>query len=287
MLCKFCNNAPPIRESHVIPRFMGTYIKKNSPFGNMINLWSGKTVLDLLKGPYFCTHCDNVVISGWENYFSSNVWPAPLKASAKWTQPESINFILSLAYRYAIHFMETSPITISHSYSDCVRKNTESAIRNNSLVGNSIFIYPYIHRAITQESLLLPGVNHLLSLAVHGQSLPQEEDLPNAFLVIVPKMLFLFCDRDLTGCHTPNMKNPIHLIPNKSFDPSTANIDMPLFIYSVLNKLIGETKIHQKKLGLWKKLAYGTDKILNPQKVCYLAQSQDQVLLSWKNKNCR
>jgi hypothetical protein len=286
VLCKFCNNAPPIRESHVVPRAMGMYIKKNSPFGYMLNLWKEKPVFDLLKGPYFCAKCDNNVFGAWEGFFLSQVWKDPLHFNAKWTAPASINFVLLLAYRYAIHFLETSPIAAMRPYSEFIRDLAESAMDNNTLVGKSIFIYPYVHRAITNDCSLLPGVNHLLSLTIHGQSLPQEGDLPNAILVIVPKVIFLFSDRDLSGCNDNKVKNPCSLTLGGSFNATTANTDLPSFLYSVLNKIIGKSTAHQKQLGRWKRMAYGTDKLLNPSKVCYVAQKQDQDLLNWQKEKC-
>jgi len=265
---------------------MSKHIKKNSPFGYMLNLWNKKPKHDLHKGPYFCRTCDNEVISGWEDFFASKIWREPLNANNHWSNEESLNFILSLAYRYSIHFIETSPIMANHDYSECVMKIAEDAIRDNSKVGKSIFIYPYVHQEITQDCDFLPGVNHLLSLAAHGESLPKEGNLPNAFLVIVPKMIFLFCDQDLSSVGEESLKSPVHLIPGNSFDASSSNTDMPIFLSSIINKLINHGQSHQKNIGRWNKMAYGTDKFINPSKICYVAQSQDQTLLNWQRRNC-
>lgn len=287
MLCKYCNGAPPIRASHVVPRFMGEHIKRNSPFGHLLNTWSRKSAFDLHKGPYFCTKCDNELFSSWENFFSRFTWHNPLDTNAKWNDERSIKFALSLAYRYTIHFLETSPIVANRPYSDFMRNLTESALRNNACVGHSIYIYPYVHQSISNECSLLPGVNHLFSLAAHAESLPQEGDLPNSMLVIVPKVAFLFCDRDLSTCKNNKMQNPCSLSSGSAFNPATANTDMPAFISSVLNRVIGHGQAHQKQLGRWNRMAYGTDKLLNPGKICYVAQKQDQNLLDWQKANCR
>lgn len=286
MTCYLCKNAPPIKDSHVVPNFMSKHIKKNSPFGYMVNLWSKKPEHDLHKGPYFCRKCDNEVISGWEGFFASKIWRDPLNSNDCWGAKESLNFILSLAYRYAIHFIENSPITVNQAYSKCVMNMAENAIRDNSEIGNSVFIYPYVHREITRDCTFIPGVNHLLSLAAHGQSLPKEGNLPNAFLVIVPKMIFLFCDTDLSTVSEESLKSPIHLMPNKIFDALSSNADMPVFLSSLLNKLIDHGLSHQKNIGRWERMAYGTDKLLNPGKICYVAQGQDQSLLNWQRENC-
>lgn len=287
LTCYFCKSAPPIKDSHVVPNFMSKHIKKNSPFGNMLNLWSNKSKHDLHKGSYFCAKCDNEMISGWEGFFARKVWNNPLCADDQWGKEESLKFILSLAYRYAIHFLETSPISANHPYSNCVKNTTETAIRDNSIVGNGLYIYPYVHQAILQDCSLLPGVNHLLSLSAHGESLPKEGSLPNAFLVIVPKIVFLFCDGDLTKAKENTLSNPVYLMPGKDFHASTSNNDMPIFLSSIFNRLVNHGQSHQKQMGRWKKMAYGTDKLLNPNKMCYVAQNEDQLLLDWQRNKCR
>jgi len=286
LTCYFCKSATPIKDSHVVPNFMSKHIKKNSPFGYMLNLWSKKPEHDLHKGPYFCRKCDNEVISGWESFFASKVWRDPLNANNYWGSEESLNFILSLAYRYAIHFIETSPVAANKPYSTCVMKIAENAIRDHSQIGRSVFIYPYVHQKIEKDCDFIPGVNHLLSLAAHGESLPKEGGLPNAFLVIVPKMIFLFCDRDLSSVSEKSFQSPVQLEPGKSFDASLSNTDMPIFLSSIINRLINHGQSHQKNIGRWKKMAYGADKLINPDKICYVAQKQDQSLLNWQRKNC-
>lgn len=286
MNCYLCKSAPPIKDSHVVPNFMSKHIKKNSPFGYMLNVWSKKPKHDLHKGPYFCKKCDNEVISGWEGFFANKIWRDPLGGNSYWGARESLSFILSLAYRYAIHFIETSPMPGNLTYSRCVLKVMEDAILDNSKVGKSLFIYPYVHQEITDSCALIPGINHLLSLAAHGQSLPKEGALPNAFLVIVPKMIFLFCDQNLATVNEESLADPVHLEPGRNFDPLTSNTDMPIFMSSILNGLINAGVSHQKNIGRFKKMAYGTDKILNPNKICYEAQSQDQLLSNWQRKNC-
>jgi hypothetical protein len=265
---------------------MSKHIKKNSPFGYMLNLWSRKPEYDLHKGPYFCAKCDNEMISGWEGFFASKIWCNPLHADDQWGTSESLNFILSLAYRYAIHFIETSPVTANHPYFQYIINKTEAAIRDNSIIGRSLFIYPYVHQEILQNCSFLPGVNHLLSLAAHGESLPKEGNLPNAFLVIVPKMIFLFCDQDLAEVSEKSLVHPVHLAPEKDFKASSSNTDMPIFLSSIINRLINYGQSHQKTIGRWKKMAYGADKLINPSKICYVAQSLDQSLLNWQRSHC-
>jgi len=285
-LCNYCGAAPAIANSHVVPRFLGAYIKRNSPFGYMLNLWKTRPQFDLDKGSYLCATCDNQVFSSWENYFAQNVWLDPLNARSQWGDGRTINFLVSLAYRYAIHFLATSPMTTSRPYSTFFRDLSGKALKVNTEIGRSLFVYPYVQRPITSTCELLPGINHFLNLALHGLSLPPEGDLPNAMLVIIPKISVLFTDRDLGACADNTIRSPTHLSIGATFDPSTQNVGMPLFLSSILNRYVGQGQGHQKQLGLWKRLAYGTDRLLNPNKMCYVANMEDQELLNWQKENC-
>lgn len=285
-LCNYCGMAPTISKSHVVPRFLGAYIKKNSPFGRMLNLWERVPKYDLHKGPYLCARCDNSVFGAWETYYSQNVWPNPVGTRAAWSDVRTINFFLAIAYRYALHFLATSPIAANAAYSAYIRDLCKAGLGQSSTIAKTLFIYPYVHQPIRRGCDLLPGINHLLSLGVGAESLPREGDLPNAMLILVPKVLVLLCDDDIRKSSDCTMKKPACLSPGGSFDPSTQNTDMPAFLCSRLNRYIGQGQGHQKQLGLWKRLAYAADKMSNPWKMCYQANTHDQALHDWQKANC-
>src|SRR5262245_30062870 len=108
-VCAFCNTNPPIANSHVVPAFIVRFIKNNSPSGFLLNSWAPRTQQDGIKGPYLCANCDNVVFSKWENYFKHHVFDREqAKGNGAWETEDSIRFVLSVAFRYTIHFLETS-----------------------------------------------------------------------------------------------------------------------------------------------------------------------------------
>jgi hypothetical protein len=248
-LCNFCRTSPTIANSHVVPRFIGTYIKKNSPFGHLMNLWLRTPQQDLYTGPYLCAKCDNEVFSGWEDHYSRHVWPNPRAATTAWGDVATINFFLSIAYRYAIHFLATSPISSNAPKSIYVRDLCERALQHSAEIGKSVFVYPYVYQPIKQTGDLLPGVNHLLELAVHAEHLPAEGNLPNAILILTPKVLTLICDGDLCASTDCTIKKPSSLSVGAWFDTSTQNTDMPWFLSAILNRYIGHGQGHQKGLG--------------------------------------
>jgi hypothetical protein len=285
-LCSYCANAPTIKKSHVVPAFFGSYIKDNSPHRFMLNTWERKPEQDLHTGPYLCALCDNKLFSSWENFFIQQVWPNLLSAKAKWTHERSLKFLVSVGYRYALHFLATSPIPAHRAYSRFVRDLTAAALRDISQIGTSLYLYPYVHRPIIKDCAFQPGVNHLLSLGVHGEALPREAGLPNAMVVMFPKILLLICDGDLRTFPGNELRSPQALLLGRPFDALHANTDMPLFLKVVLNRWIGQGQAHQKSLGRWK-LTYGVDKLRNPLKAVYIATEQDRDLLMWQRVNCR
>lgn len=251
----------------------------------MLNTWSRRLQYDLHKGPYLCALCDNVLFSSWENYFIRNVWPDRLTAKTKWAHEQSLKFLVSLAYRYALHFLATSPIAANTANSLYIRDLLKPVLQDCGLIGRSVFIYPYVHQPILEGCGLLPGVNHLLILGVHAQNLFHEDGLPNAMVVMIPNILLLFCDGDLATFEGNQLRSPEFLVPGRRFDAKHANSDMPQFMKIVLNQWIGQGQAHQRSLGRWK-LTHGNDELRNPSKICYVATEQDRKLLKWQRTHC-
>jgi hypothetical protein len=251
----------------------------------MLNTWKRDLQYDLHKGPYLCASCDNVLFSSWENYFIRNVWPDLLGAKTKWAHERSLKFLVSLGYRYALHFLATSPIPSNAADSVYIRDLLKPALQDCSQIGTSVFIYPYVHQPILEGCGLLHGVNHLLTLGVNAQNLLHEDGLPNAIVVMIPNVLLLFCDGDLATFKGNEMRSPEALVPGRRFDAKRANTDMPQFMNIVLNRWIGQGQAHQKSLGRWK-LTHGSDELLNPHKICYISTEQDRRLLKWQWTHC-
>jgi len=286
MNCRFCNQHPPIQNSHVVSKFIVQYIKMNSPSGFLLNSWSMKRAQDGIKGPYLCHECDNVLFSDWENHFKLRVFDCNPPQALALSDEKSIKFILSIAFRYAIHFLETSPISANVQNNEIFKRLTYNAINNTKIVGEEIFIYPYSFKPVTNSCQLIPGVNHFLNLSSHAVSLPAEEGLPNAFLLILPSMLFLQTDGNLKEAPANELINLEDLRPLVPLNLSLVNTNMPLFVAPIINRGIGQTQAHQRNMNLWNKIAYGADKLLHPNKMIYRAQKWDSNLLAWQRKNC-
>lgn len=286
ILCSYCGVNPAIERSHVVPNFVGKHIKKNSTSGFLLNSWRYTPQQDIYKGPYLCAKCDNETFSSWESFYASGIWRNPLTANSDWGREEAILFTLSLAYRYTLHFIRTSPIQAHRAYAEWMRDLLKSTMQRPMNVGRSFFVYPYVFREITQTCGLMPGVNHLLQLAIYAECLPREGDLPNSMLVVIPNAIFLYCESDISSSSDNELSTPRSLRLANSFDARGSNVEMPLFLKTILNRLVGEGQAVQRQMGLWRGLQYKADMLVSPKKVCYVARSQDKKLLSWQRANC-
>jgi len=116
-------------------------------------------------------------------------------------------------------------------------------------------------------------------------SLPDEEDLPNALLLILPSMLYLLTDADLQKAKANKLFKMKDLRPGISNDWAASNPNMPEWVAPILNRCIADTQAHQRNMNLWQNISYGIDKKLFPNKICYRCQSLDSQLMTWQQEN--
>lgn len=287
MNCHFCKTNPTISNSHVVPRFVVNFIKENSATNFLLNSWVRNPVQDGLKGPYLCKQCDNVLFSSWENFFKKEVFDIINQPSAKWTDLNSLRFLLSIIFRYSIHFLETSPIQANHENNRRFRDLAQAGIHNPANIGTNLYLYIYIYKPVEQTCDLLVGINHLLNCSFHAVSLPAEPNLPNGFLFWLPSLIMLATDDDLSIYKGNEIKNIEALSPNKNINYHDHNNDMPIFLKDIFNRIINEGQSHQKNLGRWTKLYAKIDRKIHPEKIIYKATDSDGRLNQWQNKNCR
>ena len=132
----------------------------------------------------------------------------------------------------------------------------------------------------------MAGINHALHLAFHCWSLPAEDKLPNALLMLLPGILVLLTDGDLAALNDADLLNPTSLAVGKADDFGSVNLTMPQFVRPILNGAVGQTSGHQKTMELWGEIDYGADKLANPDKPLYKMQALDSQLQAWQNSNC-
>lgn len=73
-LCSLCKNNSILKDSHIIPKFVGDWIKETSVTGKMRSAETpNKRVQDLVKTKLLCNDCEQL-FSTYEKYFSENIF---------------------------------------------------------------------------------------------------------------------------------------------------------------------------------------------------------------------
>ena len=289
MKCAFCNKNNTIENSHVVSKFLINHIKRNSPTKYLFNSWSPKKQQDGIKGAYLCAECDNIIFSQWENNFKRKVFDNLDKNIPIEFDEDSIKFILSIVFRYSEYFFVTSIIDSNHENHTRFKELAFESLHDLKLINKKIFIYPYFFTPIIEGCEFIPGINHLLNLAFNAQSLPAEaedEELPNAFFLLLPSMVFLVTDSELCSSSEARLNKCTSIDVGVKYQLHDINTNMVHFLKVIFQRILGQTKTHQKNT-LFKKINYGIDKLKNPNKLCYKCQSWDSKLKKWQiDKKC-
>ena len=109
-MCNLCGSNSPLRQSHIIPKFIGRWIKESSPtpylrFGGDMK----KRQQDLIKMELLCGDCENR-LSLWETKFANEIFhPAAADNTMFRYGSWFVKFAASLAWR-AIQLKKTYPI---------------------------------------------------------------------------------------------------------------------------------------------------------------------------------
>lgn len=73
-LCALCNEAKELKECHIIPKFVGKWLKKTSATGYIRNINNiNKRQQDIIKEYLLCADCE-LLFSNWEKQFSEKMF---------------------------------------------------------------------------------------------------------------------------------------------------------------------------------------------------------------------
>lgn len=112
MYCALCNKKNAIENSHVIPKFIFSWLKNTSPTGYLRTTENPKLrVQDGQKGAYLCTDCEQK-FSDFEKHFSETFFQQAIREPTELiSEPElddqSMKCVLSIMWRSTIHFLAT------------------------------------------------------------------------------------------------------------------------------------------------------------------------------------
>ena len=173
-----------------------------------------------ITGPYLCANCDNMVFSQWENDFSRHVFADSMAATHHGAlRNAEVPRIACFSFRPAqpprrsnccqpgTKWPVPGPWAGGSSRSCSVR---EPAIRLS-------VCFPPDHRHMH----LLPGVNYFLTTGFHSRRCVHraEGPLPNCMMVLLPSILLLYSEADLTQTIDPDFAGYVNLRPRGCLQP--------------------------------------------------------------------
>lgn len=285
--CCYCKVRPTIKESHVVPKFVIKYIRKNC-IGDLYYNWDHSSFAHkMIAPPYFCQPCENNTFSSWEEPFSQQVFPDPLAAGPVWGQDANLSFTVLMCYRYAVHSLAVDPIEAHQPIGIKFRDLAYQALQDLNEVGKSLFVYPYAYRPITESCIFKPHINNFLSLAFGDIFLLAANGLPDAYLVILPKMLLLFSEADLTATGNPGYVDLAGLTRNNVLDMKTVNVHLPELFHEKINNAVLTTLHDQTNRNEWEAYADPQERIEHPDAISWVAHDNDQALKDWQTANCQ
>jgi hypothetical protein len=102
--CALCLQEKPLRQSHIVPKFVGNYLKATSATGFLRDAVNPNVRRqDLAKEPLLCGDCEQT-FSNWEREFSQNAFPKMQDDS--FTElaygPWLLKFAVSLSWRVLV-----------------------------------------------------------------------------------------------------------------------------------------------------------------------------------------
>jgi hypothetical protein len=164
MPCILCGVHPPIANSHVIPHFVYKRLKAGNPIGTLRHSQNfNRAVQDGWKGDYLCQHCDNVVVSSWENYFAATIYNRWLDTKAsRFPYNERLSlFLASLHFRNLHHQFRNHP-GAAPPQAIALADRLRSMCLNSDAVGKDVFQYIELIKPQTDPQVWPAGVNSYL-----------------------------------------------------------------------------------------------------------------------------
>ncbi|HFD7913980.1 TPA: hypothetical protein ACF58N_001537 [Legionella pneumophila] len=124
--CRLCEQEAILLESHIIPKFIYSYLKDTSPTGKLreaknINLRKQ----DGIKLHWFCQSCENI-FSEWEKYFSEKIfYPLQEDKVPIYYNEKFLKFCVSISWRVLKFLLEEDYIS---DFSSEIKEKIQTAL---------------------------------------------------------------------------------------------------------------------------------------------------------------
>ena len=144
-ICALCQDETNLKESHLIPKFVGKWLKRTSATGYLRDIDNiNKRQQDIPKEYLLCHNCE-ILFSGWEKLFSEKIF-LPFLDKEQYVssyQAWFSKFCVSLSWRTLIHIKRQNNDFTDETEYFLKQTNLAEINLRNYLLGNTSNLYQY------------------------------------------------------------------------------------------------------------------------------------------------
>ena len=228
-ICSLCKEQKTLKKSHIIPKFVGAWIKKTSVTGRMrAGMTPNKRVQDLNKDYLFCGECEQI-FSRFEKYFSEKIFKPFLNANNPIIEYNEYlrKFTVSILWRLLIYFYPE--VKWKNNKNKAAAENMETTWRNYlysdvNLIDDQLYMLmlKMVPDAKPIEGTTL-DINWYFYRSTDG-TIAQSDD--ESFVYVkIPGFAFF---ASLNNNPLQYFKN-CHILNNGSFNFNTQDVELTIF----------------------------------------------------------
>ena len=254
MKCILCGLNPPIKNSHVVPKFVLKRLKERNPL--RILKYSDrpqKTYQDGWKKGYLCSQCEQK-LSSWETYFCSNIYDPFIDCEKEeFILNDTIAlFSASLHFRYIKYVFDVNTAKDLSEVLPLFYK-LKAICLNDSYKDQGLYQYINLLHPVTELGLYPPGINTYFFESIDGAVFdwifPKIGKKWMNF-VKIPHVLFILSEIDLGDALNQSESFSKNIIPNTGKLSSKANNeDLLLFVAQRMKEKAIEIQSNYSKIS--------------------------------------
>jgi hypothetical protein len=206
-LCILCQKQPPIKNSHVVPKFVIKRLKNGNPLGTLVHSNDLKQIhQDGWKGDYLCLKCEGL-FSVWENWACKNIYdPFLANGDVSTNYDERLGlFAASVCFRYIQYAIDQHSQQPVRAEFWTILENLRESLLNKNFSTIASRLYIQFFKPITTPGSFPPGVNTYFFEAIDGNcfSYHIQSDVTWMTYVKIPGLFFILSGWDLKKVFRP------------------------------------------------------------------------------------
>jgi hypothetical protein len=292
-LCILCQIRPPIKNSHVVPKFAVKRLKIGNPIGTLAHSNNPRQVFqDAWKGDLLCEECEKTFCL-WEDWTCKNVYDPFIKmgkVNVGYDEKFGL-FAASLCFRYIQYVADRNPQKQMTLIFKAMFENLRENLLKKNFAGIASCLYVQFLEPITSVGQFPPGANTYFFESIDGECFQYiVPPFGSTWMVYVklPSCFFLLSGCDLRRVFRPPSIIDSHAICVNGVLNSTSQSGMLIqLVADIVQKRSVEIQMHYSKMpsARLQKNAAKISSLSNKQQ--YRAHKSfildQQLLASWQN----